>query len=394
MRSHPTAGQASLEYIAAVALLAALLVFAAPAVGAPDIARAIVKAFEHGLCVVGGDVCNSEDARRAKLAPCPLRTELKGHEGSITAFSLELGEKSTLTVTPQSDGTVLVVRTAGVTGGFAGALGFGGEAGPVRFDAGVDGTVRARIQGARGWVFPDQATAKAFLEHSVEHAIDEQRWPASWWSGEGAAEVAGAAGVSVGSEDHAAGLGGTSATGNIAVGFRRSRDGSTTIYTRQAIEAPEVNLPLLSSPVDLGKAQWVAEYTRGPHGEPREFVLRTAISKPPGNTVTEVAAHLDVSDPANFEYIRPAVDDYGVPRAAPLGSMRQVILDRIATHGTVDTIVSTVNETSRGLSVSAKIGLKFGLGGKQLTVHKSLVSATVQRGALVGKRLDCVPLPG
>ena len=70
--------------------------------------------------------------------------------------------------------------------------------------------------------------------------------------------------------------------------------------------------------------------------------------------------------------------------------MRQVILDRIATHGTVETMVSTVNDTSRRLSVSAKLGLKFGLGGKQLTVHKSLVSATFQRGALVGKRLDCV----
>ena len=43
VRSHPTAGQATLEYIAAVALLAALFLVAAPAVGAPDIARAVAR---------------------------------------------------------------------------------------------------------------------------------------------------------------------------------------------------------------------------------------------------------------------------------------------------------------------------------------------------------------
>ena len=41
VRSHPTAGQAPLEYIAAVALLAALFLVAAPAVGAPDLGRAV-----------------------------------------------------------------------------------------------------------------------------------------------------------------------------------------------------------------------------------------------------------------------------------------------------------------------------------------------------------------
>ena len=54
MRSHPTAGQATLEYIAAVALLAALFLVAAPAVGAPNLGRSVADALRHGICLVGG----------------------------------------------------------------------------------------------------------------------------------------------------------------------------------------------------------------------------------------------------------------------------------------------------------------------------------------------------
>ena len=184
---------------------------------------------------------------------------------------------------------------------------------------------------------------------------------------------------------------GAGATGQLALGYRRFRDGSTTTYTRQAVEGPEANVALIPSPFDLGKAQWVAEYTRGPHGEPRELVLRTATSPPGGNTVTEVAARLDLTDPANYRYVSAAIDDRSIPRAGPLGSIRGAILDRIATHGTVETMASDVDESSRGFAIGVKLGIKFRVGGKRLTVHRKLVKATVQRGALVGKRLDCLP---
>jgi hypothetical protein len=270
----------------------------------------------------------------------------------------------------------------------------GATLGPVKFEAGAEGTMRARIQGARGWVFPDQATARAFLEHSVKHAIDERRWPAAWWSGELGAEGAGSAEAGAGVDDHRVDLASLGVSGQGAIGYRRYRDGSTTRYTRWAVEGPEVHLAVIPSPVDLGKAQWIAEYTRGPHGEPREFVLRTAASGPAGKKVTEVAARLDVSDPANFEFVRPAIDSVSTPRAGPLGSIRQVILDRIATHGTVETMVSEVDDSSRGGSVDVKLGFKFGLGGKKLDVHRRLVGAMIQHGALVGKRLDCLPAAG
>ena len=73
MSHRPTAGQASIEYVAALALLAALFVVAAPAVGAPDIPRLVVAKLRLGICLVANDVCSAQAAKDAGLAPCPMR---------------------------------------------------------------------------------------------------------------------------------------------------------------------------------------------------------------------------------------------------------------------------------------------------------------------------------
>ena len=390
MRSHPTAGQATLEYIAAVALVAALLLVAAPAVGAPDIGRSVADAIRHGICLVGGDICTDGDARRAGLPPCPLRSDLTGAEGSVTAFSVELGGKWTLTVVPRSDGSVAVTRIGGGSAGVAGGPRPGGGAGPVRFEVGVEGALRARVLAARGWVFKDAATARRFLEHATQNSFEDDRWPPTWKSVEVGGEATGSAGVSAG--DKGAGstgqVVGTTVGAGVAIGWRRFADGSSTRYSRFNVDATEVSLALLPSPWEGGKGEWLAEYTRGPHGEPREIVLRTATSGP-DNRVKETVAHLDLTDPANYAIARPFLGT-PMPRSFPFGAARRALLDRIATNGTVERLTSDVDDDSRGLSFDFKAGLKFGLGGKKVSVHRTLVEATVQRGARTGKRLDCI----
>jgi hypothetical protein len=389
VRSHPTAGQATLEYIAAVALMAALLLVAAPAVGAPTLGRSVAEAIRHGICIVGGDICSRGDARRAGLAPCPLETDLTGAEGSVTAFSVELGGKWLLTVTPNSDGTVTIVRTAGGTAGVAGGSPrLATSIGPVKFDVGAEGAVRARILPGRGWVLPDREAAGRFLEHAAVNSF--KGWPPTWRSLESGVETAGEAGVSSGSEDHADGrLVGVTAGGAYSLGYRTYADGAITTYSRWSMEGPEVNIPFTPSPVGLGKADWVAEYTRGPHGEPREFVLRTA-TVGVDNKLTEIVAHLDLTDPANAAVVEPALGPLSVPQAGPAGSIRQFILNRVASHGVVERLVSDVDDTSRGASLGVAAGLKFALAGKRVSVHRTLVAASVERRGLVGQRLDCV----
>ena len=200
MSRRPTAGQASLEYVAALALLAAVFVVAAPAVGAPDIPRLVVGKLRLGICLVANDVCSAQAAKDAGLGPCPLSSDLTGHEVSVTAFSIEVGHRWTLTVTPQSDGSVAIVRTASGSGGIAaGTPGAGGGFGPIALDAGASIGARARVQMARGWVFPDQVTAARFLEHAVVNSLNEWGdFPADWVSIEGGREVSGAIGEAIG----------------------------------------------------------------------------------------------------------------------------------------------------------------------------------------------------
>ena len=96
MHSEPTAGQATTEYIAAIALIAVILALAAPAVGAPSIASAVVHQMQRALCIAGLDICDARMAADAGLAPCPMKTDVTGHEGAVTVFSIKLGNRGTL----------------------------------------------------------------------------------------------------------------------------------------------------------------------------------------------------------------------------------------------------------------------------------------------------------
>src|SRR5262249_9772767 len=96
-------GQAAVEYIALLGVLAAVLLAAGPALGAADIPRGVVPGLRLGLCIVTGDVCTARDAAAAGLPPCPMTAETKGSEVEATFFSIDLGTRGTLAMTSLSD---------------------------------------------------------------------------------------------------------------------------------------------------------------------------------------------------------------------------------------------------------------------------------------------------
>jgi len=265
VRSRTTAGQAALDYLAAIALVAVVLLAAPPAVGTPAVGAAVARALRHAVCVAGGDVCESADARRAGLAPCPLRSDTTGGEGSVTAFSVEVGGRWVLTVTLRSDGSVSVVRTAAGSAGVSGGPSAGVTLGPVAFTVGAEGALRARLQAARGWEFPDAARARRFLEHAVAHSVDDRRWPWAWEAVERAGEASAAAGISAGGDGAGGELVRAAGAAEGALGLRLARDGSTTTYRRVALTGPQVTLALLPAPVGAGSAEW-SPSTRGARG--------------------------------------------------------------------------------------------------------------------------------
>ena len=62
-----------------------------------------------------------------------------------------------------------------------------------------------------------------------------------------------------------------------------------------------------------------------------------------------------------------------MPRSFPFGAARQALLERIATHGIVERLDSDVDDDSRGASIDSRPVVKFGLGGKKLAVHRTLI---------------------
>jgi hypothetical protein len=384
----PTAGQASLEYVAALALIAAVFVVAAPAVGAPDIPKLVVAKMRLALCIVADDVCSDRAAREAGLAPCPLKSDLTGWEASASIAILDLGNGWALNVTRRSDGSVSVVRTAKVHAGLTGGPNGGFAVGPVKFGFGVDGTIRARVVPARAWEFPDEATALQFLKHATLNTINEPDFPATWHSVEQAREVAVTGGILAGANGYreSALLGGAGGSADAALGARVMRDGAVTLYGRMGYEG-EFTLPFLPSPAGTGRDEWLVEFTFGRDG-PRELALRRGDSTDGGSRFTETHLRLDLRDPGNLEVARLLLQT----RPSELRERADAVFRRIETHGIIERTVSEVSDDSRTASVSLQLGAKVGLSGKQIKVHRKLVEATARTGGRYEReRFDCQP---
>jgi hypothetical protein len=382
----PTAGQASTEYIATIALVAVVLALAAPAVGAPSVASAVVRQLERALCIAGLDICDARMAADAGLAPCALGSEMTGHEGAVTVFSIELGARGTLTVTPQTDGTVTVVRTGGGSLGVAGGKGYKVGAGPVVAEARADAAARLRVQAARGWQFKNQAEADRFLEHAVRNTFEDDTFPPAWKSFEGGHELAASLGTAVGEDGGGKGAAfGVAGSAGAAVGGRWSRDGAVTLYGRLGAEA-ELSWPLAPT-VGTGRAEVLVEYTYDRSG-PRELAFRTAVPGERGSRLTETVSRLDLRDAGNRAVARQLVDT-AWPWPANLAGAVRAVADRISSHGTIERTFSEVDDGSWGAAAEAAEELKFGVSYKRIKVRRSLVSASARAGGFERERLDC-----
>jgi len=387
VHTRPTAGQATTEYIAVVALIAAILALAAPAVGAPALAGVVVRQMERALCIAGLDICDAQMAADAGLAPCPLKSDLTGHEGALSFRYVEVGGRTTWTVTPNSDGTVSVVRTLSASGGVTAGKDFGRGAGPLAFEIGASGTIRTRVQGAQGWEFPDRATAERFLEHSVTNTFSDD-FPPTWRSVEDSRELVADGSLSVGGEGFAERgdllSGALSASGGLGAKVTRGAQ-LVTVYGRVAFEAPEVVLPLGPSK-GVGRVEGIAEVTFTRDRAPREIAIRLAQATDMGDKLTETVMRLDLRDPANRAFADSLLH-VPWPWGRSLADDYRRLTDRMASHGTIERTVSSVEDDSKQFGGS--LTKKLGGGYKRIDVHRALVEASARAGGFERRRLDC-----
>jgi len=142
MRPRCTSGQAAVEYIAVIALIAIVFAIAgAFTLQGRAIAAATVGQLNRGLCIVLGHDCPQLHP------PCTVSSHKRGTDLSADVFVVRLGRGSSAIIERKSDGKVAVTLAdhldAGATGGFGASLKIGDK-------LAMGGEVRAAIVASLG----------------------------------------------------------------------------------------------------------------------------------------------------------------------------------------------------------------------------------------------------
>jgi hypothetical protein len=377
VRPSPTAGQASLEYVAVISLVAAVLVLAAPAVGAPALAGGVARAVRLGVCIVASDYCRAGDAAAERLLPCTLGSRVSGRESEVSLLNFRLGENNQWNVSVASDGSVSIVHTE--AGSAALVAGVGIEAG-YELDAGAEASAGLRVQTMSGWRFGDRAAAKRFIAGLPASARDPD-----WQSGALGGQAGTGAGVKGGGFD----LASLGAAAKLASGMRAGPGDTLTLFGEVALSDPE--LRALGSQVAGVGGRVVLEYTFA-GGTATQLALRTVISGDGGNRVTETLRRLDLRMPGNRFVAQPLLGA-GMFRPPTPGYVRDLrrVVDWIDTEGTIERATYAVDDTSKQLGLTLKFGEELGFAHTAVRVGQRLIDATAKApGSKERSRFDCL----
>ena len=152
-------GQASVEWIGVVALLAGVVaVVLALALPGDGIAGAFVRQFHRALCIVSGGVCDLD--RRA----CLVRSHAINDGWHVNLGIVRIGQDEALMYEVDSDGRVLVTHVKDWKGGLDVGVGVDGSVKVAGVDLAASASARAAILGGLGsgesWLFEDWADAQ------------------------------------------------------------------------------------------------------------------------------------------------------------------------------------------------------------------------------------------
>lgn len=376
---HPTAGQASVEYVAAVALAAAVLAAAGTAAGAPGIGQRVVHGIRLGICIVAGDVCRPSEAAAAGLAPCTVTSATRGREGQVALLFFTAADGDAYTVSRDSEGRVTVVKTHLEKGG----LQTGAELGLGWFSVGGGAGVGFRVAHSTAWTFPDLQRARGFIL-GLPGSAERPSPFVDWRSYEGGPEAE--AGIGATLAGHT--LTGLATGADAVAGTRIGRDGSVTVYFKAQLQRPGPAGDLVWGPGG-NASNLMAEYTFV-HGVPREIAFRRLESSAGGARLVETVGRLDLRDPGN----RAAAAEVLRTRGPWPPAAVSALLRRIAQAGTIERATYSVHNHSNSFDASIKLGEELGLQVTITRTERHLVGATARtRGSAERERFDCEPRP-
>lgn len=381
-------GQASLEWLGVVALLAAMLALGAGLAQADGVGRRVTREMARALCLVSEGDC------RRDQEPCVLDAKsTNSHvEGSIRIF--RLGEDHYGVIEHRSDGTYAVTVGGKNTAGLAGRRGAKGSIRVAGIDVSAGGRITASIlagdSGARTWIAGSEA--ETLLESSgYTRSPDLTSDGFSWLS---------QAGVSarVTSLLHAD-------AGSASAGFGR-RAGSVTDHRtgrRMIYVTADVDTSAEASVLGTAGSGEVYAVETSPTGRPvaltitatgpltRSSDLPAVVQPVAGRLATtgagryEVTAALDLTEPAVFAAAAGLFEAIARKRgrAQPSAALRRLV----ETSGTVEArILAVDDETTFSLKPPG------GLFEATVERHERRLLAATSRG-LDGQwivREDCV----
>src|ERR1700712_388631 len=161
-------GQASIEQLALIVVLAVVLIGAAGGVAAasPTIRNAVTTGFQRALCNVSGERCAALDRQ-----PCRMGQSSAVSGQSVDLGLFHIGHDKTVTVERESDGSYVLSAQDG--GDVGGTIGVGASAGGLKVKAGAQAT--AGLSGGRVYKVANAAAAAALLHKLKTQALPSVR---------------------------------------------------------------------------------------------------------------------------------------------------------------------------------------------------------------------------
>jgi hypothetical protein len=423
-------GQAAVEYVGLVALMAGAL--AALAILSPRPAHHMLSIVERAICAGLGSRCEIGGEGSLALEPCPVMRSASEADVGATVLSVRAGGGRSATVEALSDGSAVVTledrREIGAEAGVGARLSGSGQAAGGRAEAGAG----VGFGAGRGYEFADLEAAARFLAELRREAgslrgavslaaascplceavgIGSTELPSPDFTyREGTAEVRAKAEAGAGLA-----VAGAGADGDGAIGHRTDhRTGETTSYHRLS-GAAAADLAAPVGPRGGVEAETVLEYTTAPDGTPLTLTIRSTRSAggSAGRSIratgggggsalrdsasqgdlVERAAALDLDERLDRKAAAGVIEALGSPASPPgLPDRLGLLEERLDEDGEHDVRFYRSSGRESEISGDASLGVKLGGDLVRRASRRTLTSAhTSPAGAtLYLERTDCV----
>jgi hypothetical protein len=417
---HRQSGQASIEWVALIALVAVVL-GAAAALTWGGLGPKVAYAIRRGICTVGADRCPAPPPDRTDLPPCPVKRSSREQDFHVELSFIDLGGGLGVQEETTSDGRVTVTFTNSGSGGGVVGIGASFQLGSVTANAGVSAEASVKFTAGKSWTFPDQAAADRFVERYgsdqdlARHVLNDARRLCFFCGLLGVhgppkpppADVTyleGGLHLTLGAEAKAIWGAHLSADLEAAIGHSDERaNGEHTLYLRLADSAGGE----LFASSGFGAAAGVsgiAQLTVDRHGRPLSLRLETVTTRamlrqepsyrgPGGDsaqlvkdlhgegTVKELEADLDLADPAAAAAARTFLHGGGA------GALTRAI----AAHGSTTLRTFAAAGTSGGVGATLAVGAEAGGGLSHSSQHLKLTGVYTRLPGLgFLPRADCL----